>query len=121
MFGIFSLTSIMSVRLNNVMVLLRSLGDSAKGESADNQWSNDQDHQKAMPAAGECAALCLLRKHFDSRARTVMVASSFFGMHHAFGAPLLFLIATIFLLITIAKFATELRLEAVEIASYASE
>jgi hypothetical protein len=122
LFGIFSLTSIMSVRLNNVMVLLRSLGDSAKAGSAD------------MPMVGRIKIVkrrCLLLASalrfacYASTATvalvTVMVASSFFGMHHAFGAPALFLVATVFLLVTIAKFTKELRLEAVEIASYADE
>jgi hypothetical protein len=122
LFGIFSLTSIMSVRLNNVMSLLRSLGDGAKAESADIAIVERLKivKRRCLLLASALRFACYASTSTVALV-TVMVASSFFGMQHAFGAPLLFLIATIFLLITIAKFASELRLEAVEIASYASE
>ena len=121
LFGIFSLTSILSVRLNTIMVLLRSLGDNPKAGTA-----NRQVDERARILKRRCLLLAsALRFACYASTSTValitlMVASSFFGMQHAFGAPFLFSIATIFLLVTIAKFTRELRLEAMEIGSYIS-
>jgi hypothetical protein len=122
LFGIFSLTSILSVRLNNVMVLLRSLSDSAKAGNADMQIV---ERFKVVKRRCLLLASALRFACYASISTlvliTLMVASSFLGMPHAFGAPFLFVIATIFLLVTIAKFTKELGLEAMEISSYADE
>ena len=122
LFGIFSLTSILSVRLNNVMVLLRSLSDTSKVGNG-----NIQIVERIKTVKRRCLLLVsALRFACYASTSTVvlitlMVASSFLGMQHAFGAPFLFSIATIFLLVTITKFTRELRLEAMEIGSYTDE
>lgn len=122
LFGIFSLTSILSVRLNNVMVLLRSLSDNTKAGNADMQTV---ERFKVVKRRCLLLASALRFACYASISTlvliTLMVASSFLGMPHAFGAPFLFAIATIFLLVTITKFTKELGLEAMEIGSYTDE
>jgi Protein of unknown function (DUF2721) len=122
LFGIFSLTSILSVRLNTVMLLLRSLADSVKADNADR---HTVERFKVIKRRCLLLASALRFACYASISTlvliTLMVASSFLGMPHAFGAPFLFAIATIFLLVTITKFVRELRLEAQEISSYSYE
>ena len=104
------------------MVLLRSLSDNAKAGNADMQVV---ERFKVVKRRCFLLASALRFACYASISTlvliTLMVASSFLGMLHAFGAPFLFAIATIFLLVTIIKFTRELGLEAMEISSYADE
>ncbi len=117
LFGIFSLTSILSVRLNNVIVLFRSLSDNPKAGNADRL----KLVKRRCLMLGSALRFACYASTSTVALITLMVASSFFGMQHAFGAPFLFSIATIFLLVTITKFTRELRLETLEIGTYTDE
>jgi len=104
------------------MVLLRSLSDNTKAGNADMQTV---ERFKVVKRRCLLLASALRFACYASISTlvliTLMVASSFLGMPHAFGAPFLFAIATIFLLVTITKFTKELGLEAMEIGSYTDE
>ncbi len=122
LFGIFSLTSILSIRLNNVIVLLRSLSDNTKAGNPD---ARTVERLKLVKRRCLLLGSALRFACYASTSTvaliTLMVVSSFFGLAHAFGAPFLFSIATIFLLVTIIKFTRELGLEATEVSGYLVE
>ena len=110
--AVAAFVSLMASRLSAVMERARTLNAIPEGDHTRVHLRNDLERLRrrarllnsgilAALRAGICATLLL----------TIMFLSGFFALEHAFGAPLLFVIATCFLGFALIRFAQEARID----------